>query len=134
MKQSRFALDIAAFADKAKANVDTVVKKVAIDMLTRVVYRTPVGNPTLWKLADEFGKMPTTVGQALQKVGNSVSALIGEIDQSIGATSGLAKVLSEAATALDLFRQRGAPEGSQARINAYMIERDQPRQPIGGQL
>lgn len=76
------------------------------------------------KLNDEFAKIPTTVSQAFQKVGNSVSVLIGEIDQSIGATSGLANALSNVATALDLIRQRRAPEGSQARTNAYIIERD----------
>lgn len=49
MQQSRFALDIRAFAEKAGANVDTVIRKVATDMLGRIVYRTPVGNPSLWQ-------------------------------------------------------------------------------------
>ncbi|HEY6643664.1 hypothetical protein [Povalibacter sp.] len=45
---SDFALDIRRFVEKAKANADLVVRKVALDLLTRVVQRTPVGNPELW--------------------------------------------------------------------------------------
>lgn len=44
-----FALDIAKFAEKAGANVTTVVRKVSIDTLAKVVDRTPVGNPDNWK-------------------------------------------------------------------------------------
>lgn len=44
-----FALDLSKFVEKAKANAELVVQKVAIDMLYRVVDRSPVGNPDLWK-------------------------------------------------------------------------------------
>ena len=44
-----FALDLKAFAEKAKANVGVVVRKTSIDLLTATVLRTPVGNPDLWK-------------------------------------------------------------------------------------
>lgn len=44
-----FALSLKAFADKAKAAPAQVVRKVAIDLLTATVLRTPVGNPDLWK-------------------------------------------------------------------------------------
>lgn len=44
-----FALDVAKFAEKAGANVGTVVRKVSIDTLSKVVERTPVGDPTHWK-------------------------------------------------------------------------------------
>lgn len=43
-----FALDLKAFAEKANANAETVIKKVAIDLLGAVVDRSPVGNPELW--------------------------------------------------------------------------------------
>lgn len=43
-----FALDLRAFAEKAEANAETVIKKVAIDLLGAVVDRSPVGNPELW--------------------------------------------------------------------------------------
>lgn len=44
-----FALSLARFAEKAPEQARTVVRKVAIETLTRVVLRTPVGNPSLWK-------------------------------------------------------------------------------------
>jgi hypothetical protein len=44
-----FALSLAAFAQKAPDQARTVVRKVAGDALTRLVRRTPVGNPSLWR-------------------------------------------------------------------------------------
>ena len=38
----QFALQLAEFAKKAGGNADLVVKKVAIDLLARVVMRSPV--------------------------------------------------------------------------------------------
>lgn len=49
MAANTFALDIARFVAKAKNNADTVTRKVGIESLTRVVMRTPVGNPDKWK-------------------------------------------------------------------------------------
>lgn len=43
-----FSLDLRAFAEKANANAETVIKKVAIDLLSAVIDRSPVGNPELW--------------------------------------------------------------------------------------
>lgn len=44
-----FALDLAAFAAKAPKRAKQVVDKVSIDLLTKIVLRTPVGNPSIWK-------------------------------------------------------------------------------------
>lgn len=44
-----FALQLGKFAEKAGANARQVVRAVSIDTLTKVVMRTPVGNPSLWK-------------------------------------------------------------------------------------
>lgn len=44
-----FALDIRKFAEKAGANVETVVRKTTGHLLASTVLRTPVGNPSLWK-------------------------------------------------------------------------------------
>ena len=43
-----FALDLKAFAEKAHANAETVIKKVAIDLLNDVIDRSPVGKPEIW--------------------------------------------------------------------------------------
>ena len=45
----QFALDISRFAERAKDKMNLVVRKVAIDLFSRVILRTPVGNPSLWK-------------------------------------------------------------------------------------
>lgn len=44
-----FELDLRAFIEKAKGNSEQVVRKVGIDMLARIIDRSPVGNPDLWK-------------------------------------------------------------------------------------
>ena len=43
-----FALQLKAFAEKATANVNTVVRRISLDVLSHVVLRTPVGNRELW--------------------------------------------------------------------------------------
>ncbi len=48
-----FTLQLKAFAEKAKGNADLVVRKVVLDIGTRVVLRSPVGDPDLWE-----GKAP----------------------------------------------------------------------------
>lgn len=45
---SRFALRIREFAEKAKDNMEAVVVKTTIDIASRIVERSPVGNPDLW--------------------------------------------------------------------------------------
>lgn len=44
-----FALQIAAFAARAGANADLVVRKVVLDVMTSLVMKSPVGDPDLWK-------------------------------------------------------------------------------------
>ncbi len=50
MSSETFADDISRFVAKAKAAPETVVRKVAIDILTSIVLRSPVGNPELWAI------------------------------------------------------------------------------------
>lgn len=47
-RQSQFALDIRAWCEKAKGNANQVVRAVSIELLSRIVQRSPVGNPELW--------------------------------------------------------------------------------------
>lgn len=46
---AQFLLDLERFAKKAKGNADLVVRKVFLDFSTRVVMRSPVGDPSGWK-------------------------------------------------------------------------------------
>lgn len=43
-----FSLDLARFVEKAKGNTEQVVQKVALDLISAVIDRSPVGNPELW--------------------------------------------------------------------------------------
>lgn len=77
------------------------------------------------KLRGEFDRMPTTVAQSFQQIGNSVSALIGDLDAATGATSSLARGLTSISRAIDQFRGQNAAEGTQERVAAYRIERQE---------
>jgi hypothetical protein len=44
-----FSVDIANFVNKTKANANTAVKKVVMDISKAVVMRTPVGDAKYWK-------------------------------------------------------------------------------------
>lgn len=44
----RFFVDLTAFVEKAKGNMDLVVRKVVLDLGTKVVERSPVGDPSKW--------------------------------------------------------------------------------------
>jgi hypothetical protein len=48
MNKTNFHLSLAAFVKKAKGNADAVVRKVVLDIGTRVVELSPVGDPDLW--------------------------------------------------------------------------------------
>lgn len=45
-----FSLDLKAFVEKAKGNVEEVIQKTSIDLLSAIVDRSPVGNPELWAI------------------------------------------------------------------------------------
>ena len=53
MALDQFSVSIARFVEKTKAMPAQVVRKVAIELLTNVVQRTPVGNPELWAVNKE---------------------------------------------------------------------------------
>lgn len=50
-----FQVDLRAFIDKAKGNSELVVRKVGLDMLARIIDRSPVGNPDLWQTPPAAG-------------------------------------------------------------------------------
>ena len=45
----QFALDISNFVKKAKGNVHAVTRKIVLDVGTRIVYRSPVGDASYWE-------------------------------------------------------------------------------------
>jgi hypothetical protein len=44
-----FTLNLSAFVAKAKSNADACVRKIVLDMGTRIVLRSPVGDGKYWK-------------------------------------------------------------------------------------
>ncbi len=50
MSGETFSASISAFVEKAKAAPEVVVRKIAIDILTSIVMKSPVGNPELWAI------------------------------------------------------------------------------------
>ncbi len=44
-----FDLDLSRFADKAKTNMEAVVRKVVLEVGTRIVLKSPVGDGNLWQ-------------------------------------------------------------------------------------
>jgi hypothetical protein len=48
----QFSLDLSKFITKTKGNGRAVIRKVALDMGTSMALKTPVGDPTTWKLPD----------------------------------------------------------------------------------
>lgn len=49
MAKDQFHLSVAKFVKRAKVAPEIIVRKVAGEMLSEIVRRTPVGNPVLWK-------------------------------------------------------------------------------------
>ncbi len=49
MAEESFVLDMTNFVKKAKGNMDLVVRKVVLDIGTRIVMRSPVGDPSKWE-------------------------------------------------------------------------------------
>lgn len=47
--QSQFALSVREWVERTKANADQACRKIALEIATRVILKTPVGNPELWK-------------------------------------------------------------------------------------
>lgn len=48
-RSGSFVLALQKFAEKAGANADAVVRKTVLDIGTRIVERSPVGDGSLWK-------------------------------------------------------------------------------------
>ncbi len=46
---NKFSLDLSAYIAKAKGDVDTVVKTVVMDVARRLIYSSPVGDPSYWQ-------------------------------------------------------------------------------------
>lgn len=48
-QQTEFSIAVRDWVERTKANADQVCRKFALDLATRIILKTPVGNPELWK-------------------------------------------------------------------------------------
>jgi hypothetical protein len=65
-----FTLDIQRFVDKAKGNIDLVVRRVSLDVFRRVILKSPVDTGRFkgnWQVG--IGSYPTTTLNVLDKTG-----------------------------------------------------------------
>jgi hypothetical protein len=61
MSDGTFTLDISRFVAKVKARQDEVVRRIAIELLRRIVLRSPVGNAELWAVNAHAAQYNTEV-------------------------------------------------------------------------
>lgn len=81
MSNNVFSAQIAAFVEKANGNMDIVVRKVALEMFSRVVIKTPVDTGRArgsWQVA--IGSVPSGMVNHLDKTG---SGTIGRINSGV---------------------------------------------------
>jgi hypothetical protein len=95
-----FSDQIAAFAKKAEGNADLVTRKTVLDIGTRLVNRTPVGDATAWKSKPPPGytggharanwshSEGTRVVQEFDVIDKSGAASINRIQKSVPVKSG----------------------------------------------
>jgi hypothetical protein len=78
-----FAEDIAKFAAKCNGNADQVVRKIVLDIGSRVIERTPVGDPSYWQKPAPPGYVG---GMARGAWSHSVGTLDKEVFDTIDAS------------------------------------------------
>lgn len=65
-----FALDIREFVESTKERADEACRAIGLELLTRIVLKSPVGNPELWKVnrgAVEFNNAVSAFNSALRE-------------------------------------------------------------------
>lgn len=70
---STFAADVQAFIDEAGVRADEAVRAISLELLNRVVTRTPVGNPELWAANQVTVETRRAVQDAAERIGKRVS-------------------------------------------------------------
>jgi predicted DNA-binding transcriptional regulator AlpA len=53
-----FTDDVKKFNIKATGDINTAARQVALELFSKVIKRTPVGNPTIWKSVKDGRKPP----------------------------------------------------------------------------
>mgnify|MGYP003625987674 FL=1 len=122
-----FTLDLKEFAEKSHLDALEVVQVTAIDLFTRVVKQTPVGNPSLWKPAGER-KAPKDYqpGKLRANWQASVStperSILDIRDTDGGKTiAGITQIV-QASTGQDLYLANNLPYAGRIEFGAYSTQ------------
>lgn len=113
MAISNFALDVQRFVDKAKGDIDLVVRKVALDMFRRVIMKSPVDTGRFkgnWLVA--IGSIPDGTIEINDKSGAATISRVtaAALELRAGQIIYLINNL-EYATALEYGHSKQAPAG-----------------------
>lgn len=113
MALGSFSLDIQRFVDKAKGNVDLVVRKISLDMFRRVIMKSPVDTGRFkgnWQVA--IGSIPAGTLEVNDKTGTATIARVtaATLGLQAGETIYLVNNL-EYARALEYGHSKQAPAG-----------------------
>lgn len=73
-RQGRFAVDLRAWCEKAKENADKVVRATALELLNRIVLRSPVGNPELWAANAEIMRRRASYNEDVERTNSLIDA------------------------------------------------------------
>lgn len=108
-----FELDISRFIAKANGNIDLVVRKIALDMFSRVIQKSPVDTGRFkgnWQVA--IGSIPSGTLQVDDKAGTATIAKVTAetLNLRAGQTITLVNNL-EYARALEYGHSKQAPNG-----------------------
>lgn len=110
---STFELDIQRFVDKAKGNVDLVVRKVALDLFRRVIMKSPVDTGRFkgnWQVA--IGSVPAGTLEINDKAGTATIAKVTAATMQLEAGQIITLVNNLAyASALEYGHSKQAPNG-----------------------
>lgn len=110
---SLFTAQIGAFVEKAKGNIDLVVRKIALEMFSRVIQKSPVDTGRFkgnWQVA--IGSIPAGTLQLDDKAGTATMAKVTAATLSLEAGQVIYLVNNlEYAQALEYGHSKQAPSG-----------------------
>jgi len=74
MSTTSWSIDLRAWAEGVKADIDTVVREVALELLTRIVMRSPVGNPEIWAANAEVMRQRASYNDNVARTNSLIDA------------------------------------------------------------
>lgn len=121
--QSQFALSVREWVERTKKNADQACRKIALEIATRVVLKTPVGNPELWKANADAQYMRETHNLFAAAINASIAADPASFTRSGNLRKGVrrAKIKSAKSLAKEFpFRAGKGYVGGRLRANWFV--------------